>query len=167
MNTPDLDHSYLLSILDYCRDTGDFTWKVNRQSHSAKVRPGAKAGTLHKHGYLIIGIDRKRFPAHRLAWFYVNEAWPERGMEIDHINMIPLDNRISNLRLATKALNRANQKVRRDSISGVKGVNFDYRAGKWRARCKKRTLGLFATVEEASAAYAAAASDVFGEYARP
>jgi len=55
-----------------------------------------QAGTVLATGYRVIRVDGYRYLAHRLAWFYVYGAWPVS--EIDHINLLKDDNRISNLR---------------------------------------------------------------------
>ena len=162
-----LSHSRLCEFLSYNADTGIFTWRVSRNSHGGKVKPGNVAGIIDTHGHRIIGIDRRRYMAHRLAWFYSFCTWPSG--EIDHINMARDDNRLCNLRVVTKTLQRANQRVRRDSISGLKGVQ-QTRAGTWKARITMHgvcyRLGTFKTSIEAHAAYAAAAFIFFGDNAR-
>jgi hypothetical protein len=156
----------LKSLMEYNKDTGEFTWLVRRNCHAGGIRPGMIVrGTIDGHGYRQIGIDGVRYLNSRLAWFYVHGYWP--NCEIDHKDANPLNNALDNLRLATgRDLNRANQKVRKDSKSGIKGVNFDSRQGGWRARCKQKTLGVFPTKELAAAAYAKAAYKEFGEFAR-
>ena len=54
----------------------------------------------------------------------------------DHRNGNGLDNRISNLRPATITENNCNQIIRKDNISGVKGVSWDKTYDKWVARIK-------------------------------
>ena len=88
---------------------------------------------------------------------------------IDHRDGNSTNNRWSNLRRATPSQNNANRRRPRHNTSGYKGVYF--RWGFWRA-CIKRNgrriyLGVFATPEEAHAAYVAAARKLFGEFARP
>lgn len=85
------------------------------------------------------------------------------GKGADHINGDGLDNRRANLRPATPAQNAANRRAVR---SGLKGVTFHKKSGRWQAAIAKRYLGLFATEAEAGAAYDRAAVERWGEFAR-
>lgn len=94
-----------------------------------------------------------------------------KGEECDHIvNTNTLDNRRSNLRLATSSQNSANTARHCDNKSGYKGVYFEQKTGRWKAqiciRGKQTHLGRFDTPEHAHEAYKQAASEVFGEFAR-
>ena len=75
-----------------------------------------------------------------------------------------MNNRIANLREATMTQQRANQAVRRDSQTGVKGVS-NYR-GRYRARCAGSEIGVYDTMVEAQVAYERAARARWGEFAR-
>lgn len=92
----------------------------------------------------------------------------KREQHADHRNHITLDNRRSNLRVATVSQSGCNRRVRRDNQSGFRGVNSE--RGKWRARItsdgKLRTIGYFPTPEAAAAAYDSAAIELHGEFAR-
>lgn len=89
---------------------------------------------------------------------------------VDHVNGDGLDNRRANLRQATRGQNMANRRTPRTNRSGFKGVA-KHRSGRWQARIwherRMRSLGLFATPEDAARAYDAAAKELFGEFARP
>ena len=91
---------------------------------------------------------------------------PPKGIQVDHINHNGLDNRRSNLRLATHGQNLARK--RGIPKSGYKGVDFSQ--GKWRARIRKnRTqmfLGHFGSAEEAGKAYDLAAMKLHGKFAK-
>lgn len=89
-----------------------------------------------------------------------------KGFDGDHINGDTLDNRRSNLRIATRGQNIANSKLRKDNTSGYKGV-YMFR-NKWVAHIqvdgKKIWLGGYDKPEEASEAYKVAAQYYFGQY---
>lgn len=82
---------------------------------------------------------------------------------IDHANGDRLDNRRSNLRLATLRDNIANANVRKDSPTGLKGVSIAGRG--FSAICDGTYLGTFSTPIEAALAYDAEAVNRFGEFA--
>lgn len=90
--------------------------------------------------------------------------------DVDHISMDGLDNRRSNLRVATRSQNSQNTPKRRNNTSGYKGVIWHKRNKKWYARIgykgKSISLGLHDTPEQAYEAYKRAALELFGEYAR-
>lgn len=153
-----LTQERLKELLDYDPETGVFTRKV---SLSRRVKVGDIAGSLHPHGYLTLMVDAKSYVAHRLAWFYVYGVWPK---EIDHINRIRNDNRISNLREVSRLENMYNKSKYANNSSGLTGVSWHKATGKWHSSiCAKglqKYLGLFDTPEEAHAAYLAAKEEL-------
>ena len=90
------------------------------------------------------------------------------SLMIDHINGDPSDNRLCNLRIATRSQNSMNSKAQYGHSLGVKGIRF-YQ-GKYRARItlnkKLIHVGSFNTLEEAKLAYKEAAIELHGEFAR-
>lgn len=92
-----------------------------------------------------------------------------RDARIDHRNGRPDDDAFANLRPASHAENIRNAKLRKDSLSGAKGVTFTKRTGRYAARIrfagKTHSLGSFATIEEATAARLEAERRLFGEFA--
>lgn len=91
---------------------------------------------------------------------------PPKGMVVDHINGDRLDNRRENLRVCSNAQNISNRvTIDRRNKSGVTGVHWHAKAGKWAAEIKRRHLGLFATIEEAAKVRRAAELAIFGEFA--
>jgi hypothetical protein len=111
---------------------------------------------------LVIKFSGIGYLAHRLAWLFGHGEDPGE-MLVDHINGDPLDNRLSNLRLATTTENMWNiQQAQSLSRSGIRGVYQSKQSGKWVAAIytnnKKRHLGVFPTAELAAAAYQEAAT---------
>jgi hypothetical protein len=150
----------LRQVLSYDPDTGIFIWKLG----TARGRPGAQAGVTGPLGYRYMAVDGRRYLAHRLAWFYAYGRWPKD--QLDHINGERDDNRMGNLREATAAQNTWNGE-RKAGATGYRGVrkkgnrfNAQIMVGNLRV-----SLGWFATVEEAAAAYAEARARFHGEFA--
>lgn len=93
---------------------------------------------------------------------------PPEGLQIDHINGDPFDNRRANLRHCTADENKRNRRAFVNGVSGFKGV---LRHGNlWRAVIhidKRRIdLGGFRTEAAAAAAYDAAAAKLHGDFAK-
>lgn len=139
-----LTQAELKSYLNYNPDTGVFTW-LPHPKMGKRCCVGKQAGSLDKLGYVRIKLRERKYFAHRLAWLYVHGEWP--ALEIDHINRTPGDNRIKNLRLATRIENQRNSK-----FAGTSGYVGIYYIG-WRAEARingKRTaIGHYKTKEEA------------------
>ena len=91
------------------------------------------------------------------------------GLEVDHVNHDTLDNRLSNLRVATGSCNTANRRARSSATSRFKGVSWKAPNRQWVAqiavRKRKLHIGLFRDEEAAARAYDAAARQHFGEFA--
>ena len=155
------EYRRLRALLDYDDTTGIFSW---RKPTSNRVKSGDVANCQDKAGYVVIRIDGALHKAHRLAWLYYYGSAP--CAYIDHIDMDKSNNRISNLRLATKAQNQANVIVRNDSRLGVKGVYFDAKRNKYQVKIRRQHIGRFNTLPEAIDAYKTAACIEFGEFAR-
>lgn len=161
MNT--ITHALLLELFHYDPLTGVFTRRVQRRQHKA----GEIAGKLNADGYREIKINGRCYRAHRLAWLYVYEAWPD-GM-IDHRDNNRTNNCIDNLRLATQSQNQANKRVASHGLSGTKGVTWSHRTSKWEVRVgnnPRRYAGQFIRLEDAKEAYRRVAQEIFGEFAR-
>lgn len=156
MAKADLTAQRLRELLHYNPDTGLFT-RNKRISNSAPA--GAIVGCQNGNGYLRIRLDDVLYHSHRLAWLYTHGRWPQ--FFIDHINGVRSDNRLCNLRDVTQVTNMQNlRSARRSSRSGVLGIHYYRQTNRWQARIrihgKAKSLGYFATKEEAGAAYLAA-----------
>jgi hypothetical protein len=119
---------------------------------------------LSNKGYPVRYVNKKPQLMHRLI------VGASKGVEVDHINGDPLDNRRENLRRCSHAENMKNRKMHSNNKLGVKGVHWDKRGSCFRAQIKvdgkKIHLGMFGTPEEASKSYQRAAQLYFGEFAR-
>jgi len=148
MQAESLTQERLKTLVHYEPMTGSFTWNQSRP----KCKKGTKAGCNMRTGYVCIRIDNRLYTAHRLAWFYMTGSFPLE--QLDHINGNRADNRFANLRQATNAENAQNRR-RKDNKSGYTGVRKEN--SKWLAEIKVNykpmRIGLFATPEEARAAY--------------
>lgn len=161
-----MDHIFLKKCLSYNKETGVFRWKLK---NSNRIKVGDIAGNISKTtGYIYIRINKKLYPAHRLAWIYVNKNKPKYF--IDHINGDKLDNRFINLREATNSQNKMNAGKHIDNTSGYVGVFFERRIKKWRSQIhvngKRLQLGCFKNPVSAAMEYDLAAKKHHGKFAR-
>lgn len=157
-----LTQYYLRSILKIDEENGGLIWRVNRH----KARLGAVAGSHNRRsGYRDICINYKNYLVHRIVWIIANGPIPD-GMQIDHINGIRSDNRLSNLRLADQKIQKANYARQKRNKTGHRGV-LPTPEGRYRAQIghKRKLLhiGIFDKVEDAAAAYRAKALELWGD----
>lgn len=142
----DIEHEELKKLFIYDEKTGVF---YRKYKNCLK-----RAGTITRYGYRQININGGKWYEHRLAYFYVYKLWPD--VEIDHINQNKLDNRIENLRLATRKQNAKNNILQKNSKTGICGVNFKKQTGRYYAHItinkKHISLGYFDSLEEAAKA---------------
>lgn len=104
------------------------TMEAGKPAFTTKERKGYMCGVL-------LGLHMK---AHRVIWAWHNGKWPDD--QIDHINGIPWDNRIENLRQVTNRTNCRNQSKPKSNTSGWIGVSFNKRVGKWSAKFRKNYI---------------------------
>lgn len=152
----------LRDYLIYDPATGALTW---RKSPAPRAQAGRPAGSMNNRGYRKLTFLDVSHLAHRVVWAIHYGEWPTAI--IDHINGDKADNRIANLRLATPSQNGMNRQKMPGSVSRFKGV---YRnRGKWQVYLRRggiqRSLGRFASEEDAGRAYDAAIKVHDGEFA--
>ena len=147
--------------------TGGPTGLIWENPVGKKLKPGDLAGSLKKTGYFYLKIEGLMLLNHRVVWFLETGEQPPEFL--DHINGDRQDNRIENLRPATQRDNTYNRKVHSNSSSGIKGVFFNKRVGKWQAQCtadgKQNHLGYYTTPEEAAEAVARFREQHHGDFA--
>lgn len=154
-----VNQEQLKAFVHYNPETGVFVRLIG-------AKTGAVAGGVNSHGYTLINVNGRSYRAHRLAWLYIYGVWPKQ--QIDHVNNVRTDNRISNLREATQSQNKANTGAYVNNTSGHKGVSWDKSKNKWYAKIrmdgKQKYLGLFTDINAAVEAYKKAAELYHGEF---
>lgn len=119
---PKLTPEYIATLFTYNPITGEI------------LRNGNPCGfTCKTHGYSYYKIHKKRFTGHKLAYILMNGKYPNNGMVIDHINHNRSDNRWDNLREVTSAENNKNKSLPINNKSGVNGVSYVKKSGRWKA----------------------------------
>ncbi len=155
--------------LDYNPQTGIFTWKQRGDVPPEwNARWAGKKTGSQKKGHYLIRLNYVHYHAHHLAWVYMTGKSPSE--EIDHRDTDGLNNKWENLREATPTQNRCNRGTQKNNKSGYKGVSWHKKAQKWVVYIcinkKSYNLGLFENIQDAHAAYKAAALKYHGEFAR-
>lgn len=159
----------LRQLFHYDPETGEFTKRERTDTLGKRYKAGKLAGYSRPGGRVQIRVDGRLYYRSRLAWLYVYGSWPKN--EGDHIDRDPANDRIANLRDATRSENSVNRTTgwhkNSDAPRGVRRVKQARRIA-WAAQvcidCKSTYLGTFATKEEAHEAYLAAAAKVHGEF---
>jgi len=151
-NRKDFTWAELDELLKYNPTTGQLIWKTNK--HSKSIVPGTEAGCINKvNGYRTISLFGLSYPAHHIAWFMYHKDWATN--QLDHINQVRSDNRISNLREVSIAENARNRSRRLGTSTGEHGIWFDRRRYKYVAEItmngKRVYLKRFDDIDEAVA----------------
>lgn len=123
-----LERGRLMELLHYNKKIGIFRWRKGLPRKTER----SKADKKKVDGYCFVWIDGKQYPSHRLAWLYVYGYMPEN--EIDHINRVRSDNRISNLREVSRQCNVRNCSVKKNNKSGITGVCWAKDRGLWKSQ---------------------------------
>jgi hypothetical protein len=171
------DHIVVLPSQKYLREcftvkrNGKLFWKrsrpaehfVNSNMHAIwKNRCAGKlAGVAHL-GYRDIGLDGKRYRAHRIIWKMVTGEEPPKIL--DHADRDKTNSRFKNLRAASSSQSACNKNLRKDNISGLKGVYPHTWVAQIATKGAHFYLGVFKSKEEAHAAYQTAARKLHGRF---
>jgi hypothetical protein len=169
----------ILPSVDYIRqcvreENGYVFWLKRPQDHFKDERSwklwntrysGTEAGCV-RIGYHFITINNLKFKRSTIVWAVRHG---ELKIGLDHKNRDQLDDRIENLRVASKSQNAANCRIPSDNTSGHKGVSWCKQTGMWQVglQCRKKRiwLGRFNNLADAALAYERGAREHFGEFA--
>lgn len=157
-----LSQERVRELFEYAED-GWLIWRESR----GRAAAGQRAGWVNSNdGYVYVEIDKTAYKAHRLIWiwFFGEIITPD----VDHKNRDRSDNRITNLRPATRSQNATNRKKKDSCTSKWVGVYWYERYGCWKAQINNgrvKHLGFFDDETDAAKAYNEAARKAFGEFA--
>ena len=150
--------------IDYDPIAGTFHW-THHDSVYVNVR-GKPTGTSGPKGHRTIVLFGQPIKAHHVAWALYYNEWPT---EIDHADNNRANNKIANLRKATRQTNQLNRTISKNNTTGYKGVT-KRKYGNYEAKITiaKRYihLGKFETAEQAARAYDVAAVEHHGTFAK-
>ena len=122
-------------------------------------------GCLHHRGYRWVSIKGQRHAFHRVIWVW---HYGNTSKKVDHRNRNRQDNKIENLRLASRSQNAFNSKISKRNSSGVRGIYWLKNEKTWSASImidgKRIKLGQSKEKIIAEAFYLGAARALRGEF---
>jgi hypothetical protein len=125
-------------------------------------------GTERPDGYRVFGYNRRMYRTTYLIWLLIYGR-PPNG-DVDHIDNITSDDKLSNLRECSRSQNMQNASLSKRNKSGIKGVNWDSTRQKWavyiRSNERNINVGRFDTIEEATEARLQAERELFEGFGR-
>ena len=117
-------------------------------------------------GYYMVRLDGRRVYWHRIVFEFFHGPIP-KGLQVDHKNNKPEDNRLENLQLLSAKENYRCQLKNKNNTSGYPGIYWHKRDKKWRAQIKVngdiKYLGCFDNPKEGYKVYLAAKIRYHGE----
>jgi hypothetical protein len=165
---------YLKECFNYDPSTGHLIWKTRPVEHFKTKQAwsrwnnkysSCRADHVAPDNRHYTGIANKRYLAYRVIWKLIYGNSPEF---IDHIDRDSKNNKLNNLRMATRADNQHNTVAQQNSKTGLKGVSWAKHAKKFTAQIytegKAKSLGYFSTPQEAHNAYCETAKVQHGEF---
>jgi len=140
-------------------------WKKGKKA-------GLMAGGIRDNQYWFVKYKGEFWCCHRIIWMLAFQQDPGI-MQIDHIDQNKQNNKVENLRLATRASNCHNRQIcksiKNKMTSKYKGVYWHKPRNRWKARIvfkrKAIELGRFKNEIDAAKAYDKAAKELFKAFA--
>lgn len=136
-------------------------WYVrNRAGEPVKFYKGSQMG--HRSVKVRAGGRDHSLQEHRIVWALAYGEYP--AIDLDHINGDPSDNRLSNLRPATRGENAHNRRRRKPGLKGA----YWHPKGHWFSMVwdgkRLRGLGRYASAQEAHEAWVKAKAPIAGRF---
>lgn len=150
----ELNIEKLDEIFEYDFKEGIIYWKDS----------GDVAGGLNNLGYIQVKIEGVHYLVHRILWAAYYGYWPSETL--DHIDRVPSNNSISNLREASVRENAYNKELPTNK-TGYRGVTYrnpNYQAAIRVEAGTLQNLGRFSTAEEASIVVESRAREIHGSF---
>jgi hypothetical protein len=161
-----ITQEYLKELFAY--DNGNLIWKIKKSNNTKVNSLAGSLKTCKGKKYWSICVDNKHFGAHRLIYCWHHGCMPEN--EIDHIDGNGLNNKIENLREATRIENAKNLQKYSRNTSGTTGVSFHKETNKWVAYIqvnkKMMYLGEYKEIKDAIDVRKNAEKTYFKQWAR-
>lgn len=157
----------LHNLLRYEPETGRLYWRERTPEMFGGAAPSAAcktwnaryAGRMARSGFSTNGYEQvtvwgRRLLVHRVAIAITSGAWPQH--DVDHVNGVTTDNRLENLRPASRSENMMNSRMGSKNTSGATGVTWDKSRSMWKVSVRlmgvTHNVGRFHSLEEAAAA---------------
>ena len=117
-----IENNNFVSILDY----ENYKFDTNlEQVYNLKTNMYLKNNLTD--GYYTVGLSKngkiKNFYIHKLVYIINNPTEDITGFQVDHIDNDRINNKIENLRKATRSENMSNKKVHKNNKLGVKNIH--------------------------------------------
>ena len=125
-----LTQDFLNNLFEYRE--GNLYWK-NKLSDRSRFEIGKKAGSVCKNGYSQVFVNGKIYLLHRIIFMMHYGYMPKY---IDHIDRNPSNNKIENLREATRGQNKINTALQKNNKSGYKNVCWHKKQKQWIVQVK-------------------------------
>ena len=135
------DFSYLTDVFSF--DGYDLIWNYRPESHFLtenkwelfnRKHCGHVAGVYAKNGYGKVVLDGSSYAIHRIAYAIQSKQNIDQKTIVDHIDGNPRNNHIINLRVATPSQNSMNSKTQPNTVTKIKGIDWNKASNRFRAR---------------------------------